>query len=1674
MTRFLLAGLLAASVAGAQTITHRLDSLSPSAATAGRGELVLSLKGRFLANNETVSMTCPLGPNTTGCPPIVRLSNTISEVVVRVPAIYFAYSNLTAPITVVVGSFSDSSPLLVTRGFTINPPLVINGNTILPNATEGVPYQFQFGPTSGGTPPVSWNCTSSFTPPPGTAIVPENGVCVLRGTPAKSGTYSLQLSASDSGGGSAIKGYRIQVLPSPVSITTLTVPNGTVGTAYNAQIASTGGSGAHTWSIIGGALPPGLQLSPSTSPTVTLTGTPAAAGNYGFTVGLSTPVGGASRVFAMTVDNPALSMTPPSLPGGQVGVSYSAALTAAGGTGSYSWSIAGGLLPPGLQLSATTGSPVSITGTPTTAGTYNFSVGLTSGQAVISRNYSIVVAAPLLITTTLLPDGVVGSAYNATILSTGGSGTHAWSIADGSLPPGLQLNPSTGPSVNLTGTPTTAGTFGFAVRVTSGRAVTTRVFSVDVTSALTITTPLLPGGVVGTPYGAVITSAGGSGALSWSIADGSLPPGLELTNAVGPSITLGGTPSLAGPYTFVVRVASSQSVATRTYSVVVTAPLSITTPQLPDGAGGSPYSTLISSTGGSGVHSWSIVEGTLPPGLQLSPSTSPSVNLAGTPTVPGTYAFVVRVEASQAAATRAYSVTISATLSITTAALPDAAVNTAYTALINSAGGAGAHTWSIAAGSLPPGVQLAPSTGPSIGLTGTPTASGTFGFRVQVVSAGATATRDLSIAVSGSTLTILTQNLPEAVRNSAYVATVTADGGSGPYLWSIQSGSLPPGITLASSGLTATLSGTPITAGPFIFLIRITGANGESAVRELSLRVNPPTQPQSPMTIGPPTLPSGTIGVVYAAALAVTGGTAPYSWSIASGGPPPGVSLVPSGSAVQLTGGPTTAGTFTFTVRVNDSANQTATQEYSVAISTGVLRILTTALPNGARLSTYAATRIEASGGLPPYRFALTTGLLPAGLSLDTATGGVSGTPVATGTATFAVTVTDSRGTTDSRVFSIVVTETITTLPPAMVGTDYAQRITSPSGSAPFQCSLTAGRIPAGLALSAECDLRGRPLDAGSASMTIEIRDRFSRSQAATYLLNIVPALSLRPDTLESAVVGRDYSATLQAAGGFPPLALSVEGLPAGLNFNPQTGALSGRISNAGNFPFRATVTDSAGNRLARDYTLTAAAGLTITSTSPLPDGELDRDYAFSFSAAGGTAPYSFAADGSLPAGLTLDANGRLRGRPSSPGGLPFGVRVTDSAGATARATFAFFVPMPAGSVETPYSLRMLPPSGNFGAGCQLASGAIPAGVQLASVACSLSSAPSAAGPFEFAVRFNGGNQSVEVRQAGVIQPALRLSPGSLSAGIAGVAYSARFTGDGALSPYTFRVTSGDLPAGLALDQATGLLSGTPSAAGTFRFSVTITDSNARFPATVTSAYSLTLTPPVLSGVRINGPAGAVDPLGQPRISVEIGEPYALPITGRLQLSFTPNADNPSDDPFVSFSNGGRSMPFSVLADRTAATFTIPVAAVQAGTTAGEIRISASLEASGVTITPNPAPEHIIRIARAAPQISFLEVTRAAGALTIRMTGFATPRSVRSARFRFTAGAGATLQTSEFSLPVVDLFNGWYQNRQSTQFGSQFTFTQVFTVQGDASQIRAVEVILSNAEGESAPARREI
>jgi hypothetical protein len=217
--------------------------------------------------------------------------------------------------------------------------------------------------------------------------------------------------------------------------------------------------------------------------------------------------------------------------------------------------------------------------------------------------------------------------------------------------------------------------------------------------------------------------------------------------------------------------------------------------------------------------------------------------------------------------------------------------------------------------------------------------------------------------------------------------------------------------------------------------------------------------------------------------------------------------------------------------------------------------------------------------------------------------------------------------------------------------------------------------------------------------------------------------------------------------------------------------------------------------------------------------------------------------------------------------------------------------------------------------------------------------------------------------------------------------------------------------------------------------------------------------------VAFGGVGSTANPQSQPPVQLTLAGPFPVPIAGAVTLSF--QADVGGDDLAVQFSSGGRTAPFTIPANSSTAAFSIPNLALQTGTVAGLITLTARLAASGTDITPSPPPTKQIRINAASPTLSAVQATRTATGFTITIQGFSTTREITQAIFHFNPAAGADLQTTDVTIPVASTFNSWFQSDAVTAFGSQFLFTQSFTVQGDTQAIVSATVVLVNAQGSS-------
>jgi len=248
------------------------------------------------------------------------------------------------------------------------------------------------------------------------------------------------------------------------------------------------------------------------------------------------------------------------------------------------------------------------------------------------------------------------------------------------------------------------------------------------------------------------------------------------------------------------------------------------------------------------------------------------------------------------------------------------------------------------------------------------------------------------------------------------------------------------------------------------------------------------------------------------------------------------------------------------------------------------------------------------------------------------------------------------------------------TLPNGTVGVAYSQTLTATGGTAPFTWSISAGTLPAGLALDAATGvISGSPTTAGTSSFTVRVTDSaatpLTGTRAYTVTIQPTPVLTITTTSLPGAVIGTPYSQTLAASGGTLPLtwSISVGALPAGLVLDAATGVISGTPTTAETANFTVTVTDSSVPVATDTQVLSIVvsppgSALSITTTT-LPNATFGTAYSQTLAATGGTPPYSWSISiGALPSALTLSTAGVISGSPIVSGPFNFTVMVTDSA----------------------------------------------------------------------------------------------------------------------------------------------------------------------------------------------------------------------------------------------------------------------------------------------------------------------------------------------------------------------------------------------------------------------------
>jgi alpha-tubulin suppressor-like RCC1 family protein len=907
-----------------------------------------------------------------------------------------------------------------------------------------------------------------------------------------------------------------------MAVTTESLPVAELNTAYSRKLIALGGTPPYTWSIISGELPGGMSVNTSTGE---ISGTALVNANVSFTVMVTDSAGAtAEKTFTMIAHDAPL-VTTDALASAVTGIAYNQVLSASGGSGSYvSWQVVSGELPSGLALSAGAGV---ISGTPSATGTFTFTIEVKDSDGLSSTKQFSIVVSTLRIATTQLGTGLVGFSYSQTLTATGGAAPYTWSISEGSLAPGLTLDGTAG---TISGKPTASGTYSVSIQAADQNGATaTQDYSVIVNDPLGA---YIMGGSYIASQKVMFKPA--EGIAIYCTVDGTDPVISSASLCTGPvlisrsltfkffAVDSEGNRGDQQPETYTISGGQVLSWGQNTSGQLgdgtandQVAPVQATAfTDVVAIAGGADHSAALGRDGL--VRAWGgNSSGQLGDGTTNS-SLSP-VQVSGLTDVNAVAAGVSHTVAVRKDGTvwswgnndfgkLGDGTTTAETVPVQVNGLANAvdiAAGNQHTVVVKNDG----TVWSWghnAYGQLGDGTtNSSPSPVQVSGLNGvvalsaqgdhtvalkndgTVWAWGSIGSgqlgdgTVPVQVAGfadiiAVATGDAHIiglkkdgtvwtwgnndygqlgegtTTSNFTAVQVTEltSVAAVASGSAYSAAVKSDG----TIWSWgknDHGQLGNGIT---DGL------------PSLVPVQATGINTAAAASagvNHTLAIQP-----APLTIATTSLANGTISYSYTQTLAGSGGLLPYVWTISSGSLPAGLNL-DSGTGV-ISGTPTATGTSSFTVQLMDE-NATVTEKVlSIAISVQ-LNITTSSLSSGTTGTTYNQT-LTATGGTTPYAWSISSGSLPSGLALNSATGVISGTPTATGTSNFAVQVSDAAAGTATKSLSLVIVSL-----PDLVVTSVSGPISGVTGSTitvshtvKNQGTSTAGSFSVAVFLSAD------------------------------------------------------------------------------------------------------------------------------------------------------------------------------------------------------------------------------------------------------------------------------------------------------------------------------------------------------------------------------------------------------------------------------------------------------------------------------------------------------------------------------------------------------------------------------------------------------------------------------
>jgi uncharacterized repeat protein (TIGR01451 family) len=1378
-----------------------------------------------------------------GLPPGLKINTGTGAITGTVGADAAARGPYSVTVTAADGTYSNSQ----TFTWTITGPVTVV-QTPDQNNTEGDTVSLTVNASGSGT--LVYGATGL---PAGLAI--NTGTGAITGTVAAGaaalGPYSV--TATVGNGSSSASGTFTWNVKEPISFVTPAGQTNAEGDSVSLSVSASGG-GTLTYGAVG--LPAGLSISSSTG-TISGTVSAGAAGSYTVTLLAGDGTYGGATSFNWAV-NSGVTITTPADQANNAGDTVSLAVSASGGTLSYS---ATGL-PPGLSISSSTGT---ISGTISAGGTFAPTVTATTGGHSAKATFNWTVSSPIMIADPGAQTYKAGDAVSLPVQASGG-GTLSYSASG--LPTGLSINSSSGVISGTISSSLGAGVYTGTVTVTDGThtAVDSFPWTVYGSNTVVVTNPGTQSNTESNTVSLSISASySGGGTLKYAATG--LPPGLQINASTGAITgTVSGGDADLSPFAVTVTATDGSASDSQTFAWNVSGRAAITNPGAQSSTEGASVSLSVSSYSTDGSPTFAALG--LPPGLTISSSSGTiSGTVAAGAAAQSPYSVTVHIASGAYASSQSFTWTVTSPVTVTT---PSGQTNNEgdSVSLSISASDSTSGTLKYAARGLPPGLKINTGTG---AITGTVALGAAAGgpYSVTVTAGDGTYSGSANFTWTVNSPVTITQPADQT-SNAGATASLSigaSDSTSGTLRYAAQG--LPPGLVI--SGTTGAISGTIATTASGAYSVTVGAGDGTyGAAATFTWTVNSPI---SITAISGQTNDAGQSASLHVLATDATSGTLSYSAT----GLPAGLSI--SSSTGVISGTLSDGGSWQPTVTVGDGTYSNSVS-FGWAVSSPIL--VTDRGDQTNKIGDSVSVQMSATdsaGGTLSY----SASGLPTSLSINSGTGLISGT-VGSGASTitpYTPTITVTDGT---RTAVDTFTWTITQAGPVIV-TNPGSQTNAAGDMVAVQTTATdtnnaallysVSGLPAGLYLNPRTGLIFGTIASGASgsspySVTVTATDSASStaSQSFTWTVSAAGTVTMVNPGDQTNAEGNSVSLAVSASdSGSGTLRYVAFGLPAGLSISTSTGTISGTVAvgDAADGPYTVTV-------VANDGTYSAAQTFLWTITSPVtittPADQSSTEGAsasLSISASDSSSGTLVYAALGLPPGLSISTStGAISGTVAkgAASGGPYSVTITAGDGTySASTTFTWTINSPitittpadqtsaegasvsltvsaSGSGTLAYSAVGLPPGLSINAGTGAITGTVTTG-------------DSTIGSYSPTIIVSNGTYSASASFTWTVSGAISISDPGSQANVVGDTVSLQvntsYTGGGTLA-----YAASGLPAGLGISTSTGLISGTVGSAaasiGSFSVTVTVEDGTSSasdtFDWSVSSAGTITMTTP--------------------------------------------------------------------------------------------------------------------------------------------------------------------------------------------------------------------------------------